>query len=212
VNEPSANIPWSLLREYYHRVYMLVRMQQPHWHVFFHDGFHLDQQHYGPESDGQFLAYCDHFFLDSHLYQAWTQPPEYNNPNKETIKTEPTTTAVVAEDSNKEVVVDVYVERVCSMVTQLRTMEQIAQIPIVVGEWSLAKDNCAMWINGLNDNVPSYPKLPCQRIPCPASYMISDHNISNAPPDPTKGRQDPYGLGKFFLIMVFLLACQLFLI
>jgi len=25
-------------------------------------------------------------------------------------------------------------------------------VPIVVGEWSLATDNCAMWLNGLNDN------------------------------------------------------------
>jgi len=25
--------------------------------------------------------------------------------------------------------------------------------PVIVGEWSLATDNCAMWLNGFNDNL-----------------------------------------------------------
>lgn len=31
-------------------------------------------------------------------------------------------------------------------------------MPIIVGEWSLATDNCAMWLNGFNDNLPGFPK------------------------------------------------------
>lgn len=28
-----------------------------------------------------------------------------------------------------------------------------------VGEWSLATDNCAMWLNGFNDNLPGFPQV-----------------------------------------------------
>ena len=36
---------------------------------------------------------------------------------------------------------------------------------------SLATDNCAMWLNGFNDNVPGYPVVKCQRVECPPPYM-----------------------------------------
>ena len=41
----------------------------------------------------------------------------------------------------------------------------------MVGEWSLATDNCAMWLNGFNDNVPGYPKVECEMVRCPDPYM-----------------------------------------
>lgn len=31
--------------------------------------------------------------------------------------------------------------------------------PITVGEWSLATDNCAMWLNGFQDNLPGFPQV-----------------------------------------------------
>jgi len=62
-----------------------------------------------------------------------------------------------------------------------------------VGEWSLATDNCAMWLNGFNDNAPGYPKVKCAAVRCPAPYMGTGQ--PNAPPDPRKGKQDPYGSG-----------------
>lgn len=63
-----------------------------------------------------------------------------------------------------------------------------------VGEWSLATDNCAMWLNGLNDNVPGYPKVVCDMVKCPPPYMGLGVQ-PNAPPDPSKGPQDPFGTG-----------------
>ena len=36
-------------------------------------------------------------------------------------------------------------------------------MPMIVGEWSLATDNCAMWLNGLNDNLPGGPKVRAAR-------------------------------------------------
>ena len=44
----------------------------------------------------------------------------------------------------------------------------------VVGEWSLATDNCAMWLNGFNDNVPGFPKVECEMVKCPDPYMGSE--------------------------------------
>ena len=36
-------------------------------------------------------------------------------------------------------------------------------MPMIVGEWSLATDNCAMRLNGLNDNLPGGPKARAAR-------------------------------------------------
>jgi hypothetical protein len=37
----------------------------------------------------------------------------------------------------------------------------------IIGEWSLAIDNCEMWLNGFMDNVPNYPYFPCKYQKCP---------------------------------------------
>ena len=37
----------------------------------------------------------------------------------------------------------------------------------IIGEWSLAIDNCEMWLNGFMDNVDGYPLFPCQYRKCP---------------------------------------------
>ncbi|KAJ1620548.1 glycoside hydrolase superfamily [Pavlovales sp. CCMP2436] len=64
----------------------------------------------------------------------------------------------------------------------------------MVGEWSLATDNCAMWLNGFNDNIPGYPMVQCDMVPCPEPYMSRDQ--PGAPPDPTKGPRGPFGTGE----------------
>jgi glucan 1,3-beta-glucosidase len=46
---------------------------------------------------------------------------------------------------------DDYVDSACSQAHLLSS--SVSQIPRVVGEWSLATDNCAMWLNGFNDNL-----------------------------------------------------------
>ena len=81
----------------------------------------------------------------------------------------------------------------CSDGNALRIMESLG-IPVIVGEWSLAIDNCAMWLNGLNDNVYGYPKVKCEMVTCPQPYMGVGVQ-PGAPPDRTKGAQDPFGTG-----------------
>jgi hypothetical protein len=62
---------------------------------------------------------------------------------------------------------------------------------VVVGEWSLATDNCAMWLNGFNDNLPGYPLVQCEAVPCPEPYMGREQ--PGAPPDASRGLQGPFG-------------------
>ena len=71
--------------------------------------------------------------MDTHIYQAWRNP-----------------------DSRIG-----YFQDACATKRAIAAMEREFG-PVVVGEWSLATDNCAMWLNGFNDNLSGYPRLPCK--------------------------------------------------
>jgi glucan 1,3-beta-glucosidase len=125
--------------------------------------FH-DSFRLNPDIWGNFMVNCNNYALDTHRYQAWAW----------------------------EMPVDWFVNNACDDGDIMRLMESIG-IPVIVGEWSLATDNCAMWLNGFNDNVPGYPKVTCELVSCPDPYMGLDQ--PGAPPDKTKGVQGPWGTG-----------------
>ena len=52
-----------------------------------------------------------------------------------------------------------------------------------------------MWLNGFNDNLPGFPRLPCKYIPCSDPYMGLDAKQPNTPVDSTKPIQGPFGTG-----------------
>ena len=56
-----------------------------------------------------------------------------------------------------------------------------------------------MWLNGFNDNLPGFPKLTCNYIKCPSSYLLNEKNQQGLAfaitPDPIKAIQPPYGTG-----------------
>jgi glucan 1,3-beta-glucosidase len=109
-----------------------------------------------------FMDGCPERALDTHIYQAWRDP-----------------------DSRIGFFTDA-----CSQKKYIANMER-AFGPVVVGEWSLATDNCAMWLNGFNDNLPGFPRLPCKYTPCAEPYMGLDQ--PGTPVDPSKAMQGPYG-------------------
>ena len=113
---------------------------------------------------GSFMVNCPNYAIDVHLYQAWYPPLDGFS----------------------------YQSYACEDGLRVREMEA-AGVPVVVGEWSLATDSCALWLGGFNDNGPGNPKVECGSIQCPAPYMGPGQ--PNAPPDPTKGPQDPFGSG-----------------
>lgn len=108
---------------------------------------------------------CPERALDTHIYQAWRDP-----------------------DSR----IGFYTDA-CRQKGAIANMEREFG-PVIVGEWSLATDNCAMWLNGFNDNLPGFPRLPCKYIPCNNPYMGKGVQ-PGAPPDATKPYQGPYGTG-----------------
>jgi gas vesicle protein len=110
------------------------------------------------------LYRCPERAIDTHIYQAWRNP-----------------------DSRAG-----YYNDACNQKSAIAAMERDFG-PIVVGEWSLATDNCAMWLNGFNDNLPGFPRLPCKYIPCADPYMGNQQ--PGAPVDPQKPMQGPYGTG-----------------
>ena len=107
---------------------------------------------------------CPERALDTHIYQAWADPSSR----------------------------DSFYYRACGTKGIIAYMEKVFG-PVVVGEWSLATDNCAMWLNGFNDNLPGFPRLPCKYIPCTDPYMGFDQ--PGTPVDPGKPSQGPFGTG-----------------
>lgn len=123
-----------------------------------------DSFRFDPYIWGGFMAGCPDRALDTHIYQAWKDPS-----SRETFYAD-----------------------ACARKHDIAAMER-AFGPVVVGEWSLATDNCALWLNGFNDNLPGFPRLPCKYIPCADPYMGFDQ--PGTPVDPGKPAQGPYGTG-----------------
>jgi len=147
-----------------------------------------DSFRFTPDTWGGFMDGCPDRVLDTHIYQAWHDPD---------------TRIAFFSDA-------------CRQKSMIATMEREFG-PVIVGEWSLATDNCAMWLNGktkwrnmlgrfvlqllthafpgsgFNDNLPGFPRLPCKYTPCPESYL--GHEQPGVPLDPFKPIQGPYGTG-----------------
>jgi len=121
-----------------------------------------------PAAWWDFMKGCPNKAMDSHIYQAWNRPG--------TIST--------------------FWNNACNFRGGVRVMEELLDMPLIVGEWSLATDNCAMWLNGFNDNLPGYPKVSCRMFPCAAPYMnTDDFDQPGAPPSKELPLQGPYGTG-----------------
>lgn len=113
---------------------------------------------------GGFMKGCPDRALDTHIYQAWQDPGSRL----------------------------AFFNDACAQKGRIADMESQFG-PVVVGEWSLATDNCVMWLNGFNDNIPGFPRLPCKYVECADPYMGFDQ--PGTPVDPSKALQGPYGTG-----------------
>eukprot|EP00571_Detonula_confervacea_P005164 CAMPEP_0172326904 /NCGR_PEP_ID=MMETSP1058-20130122/57965_1 /TAXON_ID=83371 /ORGANISM="Detonula confervacea, Strain CCMP 353" /LENGTH=709 /DNA_ID=CAMNT_0013043807 /DNA_START=43 /DNA_END=2172 /DNA_ORIENTATION=- len=123
-----------------------------------------DSFRFTPETWGGFMKGCPDRALDTHIYQAWMDPSSRLT----------------------------FYNNACAQKKQIALMEREFG-PVIVGEWSLATDNCAMWLNGFNDNLPGFPRSPCKYIECSAPYMGTDQ--PGTPVDIGKPVQGPYGTG-----------------
>mmetsp|Transcript_24492 Transcript_24492/g.61990 ORF Transcript_24492/g.61990 Transcript_24492/m.61990 type:complete len:467 (+) Transcript_24492:209-1609(+) len=89
-----------------------------------------------------FMRGCPGIYLDTHIYTAWNRPDAP----------------------------EAFYGNACGQKHTIAEYEDQI-MPVVVGEWSLATDNCAMWLNGFNDNLPGFPMVQCDLVPCPEPYM-----------------------------------------
>ena len=80
-------------------------------------------------------------------------------------------------------------ENACSWRARLNSIQHTT-LPLLVGEWSLATDNCAMWLNGFHDNAPGYPRVQCRTVACPQPYVQG----IRGPPD--GANPSPFGTGS----------------
>lgn len=129
LNEPWQYTPINTLKRFYWEGYLIVKSKAPYWKYIMHDSFRLTEW-------GGFMAGCPERAIDTHIYQAWSDP-----------------------DSKIAFFTDA-----CNQKSAIMQMENEFG-PVVVGEWSLATDNCAMWLNGFNDNLPGFPRMPCKYTP-----------------------------------------------
>lgn len=95
-----------------------------------------------------FLNNCSNVAIDWHIYQAW----------------------------NVERYGDQFLLEADNYKTYINKIKSYG-LEVVVGEFSLATDNCALWLNGFQDNLEGYPMTPCMYAPCPFPYIdIKDIN------------------------------------
>ncbi|KAH7470921.1 hypothetical protein KRP22_003203 [Phytophthora ramorum] len=113
-----------------------------------------------------FLKGCPDIALDTHIYQAWNPP------------------GTIAD----------FFSNACQQKYVITDMEN-AMMPVIVGEWSVGTDNCAMWLNGFNDNLPGFPKVQCHWVDCPVNSTYLGEGFPGTPLDKTKPIQGPYGTG-----------------
>ena len=64
--------------------------------------------------------------------------------------------------------------------------------PVLIGEFSLATDNCQMWLNGFMDNLPNYPFQECYYERCPRLLEGNNRNYIK------KSINGPFGSGISF--------------
>jgi glucan 1,3-beta-glucosidase len=125
-----------------------------------------DSFRFGVQYWSQFMRGCPDIALDTHIYQAWMSPSTQ---------------------------ADLY-SNACQQKYTISDMENTV-MPVIVGEWSLGTDNCAMWLNGFNDNLPGFPNTICKLVDCPVHSTYLGEGFPGTPLDVTKPLQGPYGTG-----------------
>lgn len=92
--------------------------------------------------------------LDTHIYQAWNFPASRADFYVDACNRKKDIAAVEIGKSGIIFNSNVPFKQLFFLI---KTFEHIYFLPafgpVIVGEWSLATDNCAMWLNGFNDNL-----------------------------------------------------------
>jgi len=116
---------------------------------------------------GGFMKNCPNVAIDTHIYQAF---------------------------GANRLSQDEYMGEACGQHTAISNFEANTGLPVVVGEWSLATDTCALWLTGFNENQKGQPLVECDYLECTEPY--AGDAIPGWPLDRTKGPQGVMGVGN----------------
>ncbi|EOD24563.1 hypothetical protein EMIHUDRAFT_48674, partial [Emiliania huxleyi CCMP1516] len=112
--------------------YWAVRAAAPHWLYVIHDSFRWWTP--PPPRRRGYMRGCDGVALDTHAPSPGTPPGPLASQAWFDIRPQ-----------------SAFLDNICSWRDRIRSLQDSA-LPLLVGEWSLATDNCAMWLNGFHDN------------------------------------------------------------
>ena len=128
---------------------------------FYQDIFDIFQIYMSP--DKLFIIH------DSFRSQIWNNFKFNNNNKNYTILLD---THQYTAWNNKYISYDILIDS-CN-----KWQSPYANYQYIIGEWSLAIDNCQMWLNGFMDNVPNYPLFTCSFEKCP-KYNEYKNDLDN---------------------------------
>jgi len=146
VNEPWWFTPLDELKGFYRTVRQLVVKYAPDAKFVFHDSFRFD-----PNLWNDLFEDNDHenVVMDHHYYHAF-------------FNIDPKGNYTVAGR--------------CDLYKKETEVAKAVKYDVWFGEWALAIDNCAHWLNGFND-AGSPPQYACKPVECPKSYMPAPHAV-----------------------------------
>ena len=159
ISEPWENTPINILQRFYIDAYNIVYQESKDVFTIFHDSFRSDIKLWIPfvEKLNKFNRPLKIIF-NTNIYQAWNIPM-----------------------TNDELF-----GRICGLSDNINQFKHIG-LPVMVGGWSLAFDNCQMWLNGFQDNLPGYPMGVCDYTDCPNNNELF-----------IDGMNGPFGTGFSF--------------
>ena len=162
VNEPWEYNNIDVLKDFYRDVREVVRAKNPDIKFVFHESFRRKASVWNDLFPDNDM---ENVILDTHPYMAfWTDPDHvFDTP---------------------EGYCEAYAE-------ELFAPETVGiKYPMWAGEWSLATDVCAHWLNGFNDYRDPYVH-ECAWVECPYSYMPEPYGVDF---DRTLPEIGPYGV------------------
>jgi len=161
MNEPWWNSDLPTLKSFYREAREIVRGINPKTIFVFHESFRRDAAIWNDLFPDDDM---ENVVLDTHPYMAfWTGDLVFN-----------TTKEYCAEYE--------------SQLTDEATSK--IKYPMWAGEWALATDVCAFWLNGFNDYRDPYAH-ECAWVQCPKSYMPGPYGVDFDRTLPTIG---PFGV------------------
>jgi len=144
VNEPWWLTDLVVLKDFYRKVRKQVQRYAPQAKFVFHDSFRYDATVWNDLFEDWDTQ---NVVMDHHYYQAFDGPP--------TPGEEPT------------------IGDRCALYQGETLKARDIKYDVWFGEWALATDNCAHWLNGFNDGGAAN-QYACKKVECPKPYLTDE--------------------------------------